>query len=56
MLAYIYHAIFRWEVGGGLFGIFSSSCKNSFVVLGKWVERFKKSKIQLYYKVSLIYV
>ena len=41
MHAYIYHAMFR--VGGGkeLFEIFSSSWKNSFVVLGKWVERFK---------------
>ena len=43
MLAYIYQAIFR--VGGDkrLFEIFSRSCKNSFVVLGKWVERFKKA-------------
>ena len=51
MLAYIYHAVFRvgGGVGGGrgLFEIFSSSCKNSFVVLGKWVERFKKSNIVL---------
>ena len=32
-----------WEWGRGLFEIFSSSCKNSFVVLRKWVERFKKA-------------
>ena len=47
MHAYIYHAIFRVEGGQGLFEIFFSSCKNSFVVLGKWVERFKKKQESL---------
>ena len=45
-LLYIYHALFR--VGGGvgdLFEIFSSSCKTSFVALGKCVERVKNSNI-----------
>ena len=36
-----------WEGGRGLFEIFSSSCKKYFVVLGKWVERFKKTNIVL---------
>ena len=47
MFAYIYHAIFGAGGGRGLFEIFSSSCKNYFVVLGKCVERFKKSNIVL---------
>ena len=43
MLAYIYQAIFGLGRGGRvLFKIFSSSCKNSFVVLGKCLERCKK--------------
>ena len=46
ILAYIYHALFRVGGGGGrgrgLFEIFSSTCKNSFVVLGKCVKDFKK--------------
>ena len=41
MLAYIYHAMISVGGGRGLFKIFSSSCKNSFLVLGKCVERFK---------------
>ena len=36
-----------WEGGRGLFETFSSSCNNFFVVLEKWVERFKKSIIVL---------
>ena len=36
-----------WEGSRGLFEIFSSNCKNSFVVLGKCVEKFLKSKIVL---------
>ena len=50
MLAYIYHALFRVGGGGGgsgLFEIFSSSCKNYFVVFGKCMERFKKNNIVL---------
>ena len=41
MLAYVYHALFR-EGGERGLGIFSSSCKNSFVAFGKCVERFEK--------------
>ena len=36
-----------WEGGRGLFEIFSSSCKNSFVVFGKCMERLKKRNIVL---------
>ena len=43
MLAYIYHTLFRVGGGRGLLEIFSSSHKNSFVVLGKCVARFKKA-------------
>ena len=42
MLAYIYHTIFRLGGGRGLFEIFSGSCKNSFVVLGKCRKFYKK--------------
>ena len=36
-----------WEGGRVLFEIFSSSCKNSFVVLGKCEERFKRGNVVL---------
>ena len=48
MLAYIYHALYLGCDGGrGLFEMFSSSCKNSFVVFKKCAERFKESNILL---------
>ena len=46
MPAFIYQAIFRVGRGGwGLFEIFSSGCKNFFVVLGKCEGRFKKGNV-----------
>ena len=48
MHAYIYHAMFRQEGGRGLFKIFSSSCKNSFVEFGKRVEILKKQYSKMY--------
>ena len=44
-----------WEGGRGLFEIFSSSCKNYFVVLGKCVERFLKKQYSLKMYVSRKY-
>ena len=55
MLAYIYQAIFRAGGGRRLFEIFSSSRKNSFVVLGKCVERLKKKQYSLKMYISRKY-
>ena len=44
-----------WEGGRGLFEIFSSSRKNSFVVLGKCVERLKKKQYSLKMYISRKY-
>ena len=44
-----------WEEGRGLFEIFSSSCKNSFAVLGKWVERFLKKQDSLKIYITMKY-
>ena len=47
MLASFTTRFLGWEGGRGLFEIFSSSCKNSFVVFGKCMERLKKRNIVL---------
>ena len=36
-----------WDGGRRLFEIFSSGCKNCFVVSGKWIERLKKKQYSL---------